>query len=169
MFILFDQMAKVVEDEPARYDELLASYDADEEETLIEHLQMYAMATGPRVNAYLATKGFIVTMDGLHLLAPDSLDWAARVTALIDHDYNEGFEPRRNHAWPLFGFSGDDDADYNSSYLDAMFALWNDMVAKEYEFTELDPDHIAATRQDVVKYMDDLMWDKVAKFPEDAE
>lgn len=164
MFISFEDMAKFVdEDEGSVW---IKEAWEPEEETLADHLKMFAMSTSPRVDAYLATKGFVVNEQGLHLLDQSALSWIGNVTSLIQYDYDTmGDRPREKSSWGLFGLSGDDDVDYNSSYPSTLFDVWNKLAGEEYQFTDPVDGYIDMTRQDVVKYMEALMWDrKEAKY-----
>lgn len=87
-------------------------------------ISYYASEANRNVRAFLAIEcGFVFDEhDGIVLMNENSLFNAMRVTALVSHDY-EYDPPDVLDVWKSFDLGGDDDVDYNGSYIDILIDL----------------------------------------------
>lgn len=158
LVISYDQLAAVHNPDEDGFGDDYPENDPDD--NLINDLKMYAMSTTSRADAFLATRGFLATDDGIILCRPSALRDAMMFSCLVTEEY-EALERPTDSIWTSMSLSGDDDVDYNGSYLDTAIDLLYRVVPDEYKLPDgvaFTNDEKAAFRKDAWAYTAHWVW-----------
>jgi hypothetical protein len=136
----------------------------DPNHTLENELRCCATSLTSRAAGYLASKGFLTTDDGVFVSSLEAYLTACTFTTLVAEDY-ESLENNPMSVWTLLNLSGDDDVDYNGSYLDLILGILTRIMPEDMRSG--DPIDDATFRQDAKEYARSLLW-KIAHGYEDA-
>lgn len=148
--------------------------DLDDDETILSRVENYLSEARENTFAELADRGLEVNHDAklIHVRDADAMMKAFSLTHEISLEYDCTKDPEDipTHWWSTLGLGGDDDVDYNGSYLDTVFDIVDDMLPEDFRSRE-DPN---AHRRDEYHLPEDVlktrqeayMAEYYAKYPE---
>jgi hypothetical protein len=130
MKITFKQLEDMIDTAPDLFEEIHGDRDLNEN-TLSYYLsecnhQVFTDFTSGRYNIDLENETIDINLDNIHPAASfaDIFAIEIRLPDAIMRSYDDDLYPWENDAWEHYGCSGDDDVDYNGSYL----MIFNDAI-----------------------------------------
>jgi len=113
--------------------------DLDDDETIVSMVEYYLSEARETTFNELRERGFDVDHDAKTITIRDAatMSNAQRLTAEIAFEY-DATKPREElptNWWTTLSLGGDDDVDYNGSYLDTIFDIVEDMLPEDHRST----------------------------------